>query len=165
MKKIKINFLFIVLLFCYTSSFSQANCDELKQENEYLKSALKISNPIKMVTAEKIDFNLTACNGNKKDQTVELTLTLLNHDVNKDFQFMELSALDVEGNEYKSERISIGASGVRNKIYTDSPIKTKVQFSRIMPGITLFKTIIVRYIGENSRSSDFEFKNIPITWD
>lgn len=165
MSKSKKSFLVLVSLFCCSISYGQTNCDELKKENDYLKTALKLSTPVKTVTAEKIDFNLIKCSGNKKDQTVDLTMTLLNHDVNRDFQFLELSALDAEGNEYKSERINIGANGVRNKLYTDSPIKTKVQFLKVMPGTAFLRTVVVRYIGENSSGKDFEFKSVAVTWE
>jgi hypothetical protein len=164
MSKSKTILLFFITLFSYYFTFGQANCDELKKENDYLKNALKISSPVKTVTVEKIDFNLLTCIGNKKDQTIELTLGLVNHDVNKDFQFSELSALDVEGNEFKSDRINLGASGVRNEIYTDSPIKATILFSKVMPGTAVLRTVIVRYIGERYSGADFEFKNVSVTW-
>lgn len=164
MNKSKTAVLCFITLCSSSLTFAQANCDELRKENDYLRNALKISSPVKTVTVEKIDFNLITCIGNKKDQSIELILGLVNHDVNKDFQFSELSALDVEGNEYKADRINLGASGVRNKIYTDSPIKATIRFPKVMPGIAVLKTIIVRHFGEGVREADFEFKNVSVTW-
>ena len=157
---------FTVLIFATTiSMFGQANCDETKKENEYLKKALKVNTPAKTASGSKIDFNLLRCEGNSKEQTVTLVLTVVNHDANKIFQFSEASAIDVEANEYKTYKINLGSADTRNTIYTDTPVKTTIQFPKILPSAKILKLISVEYYSDTpGKTLAFEFRDIPVTW-
>ncbi|MBC9912759.1 hypothetical protein [Chitinophaga varians] len=146
-------------------SMAQLNCDELKKENESLKKALQITTPIKTITSSKIDFNLIKCEGNTKEQTVDVMLTLVNHDANQEFQFEEAKAIDIEANEYKTFNISIGSGSSRNKIYTDTPVKVVIKFTKVLPSVKIFKLIPISYFHDApGRSVDIEYKDITISW-
>ena len=156
---------FTVLIFTTIITFAQASCDETKKENEYLKKALKITTPVKNASGSKIDFNLLKCEGNSKDQTVTLVLTVVNHDANKEFQFANASAIDVEANEYRTYKINLGSAETRNTIYTDTPVKTTIQFSKILPSAKILKLISVGYYSDTpGRTLAIEFRDIPVTW-
>ncbi|SFO02475.1 hypothetical protein SAMN05428949_4169 [Chitinophaga sp. YR627] len=157
--------LLLSFLFTYQSTNAQASCDDLKKENEYLKNALKISTPTKTITSSKIDFNLLKVEGAAKEQTASVILTLVNHDVNRDFHFSKAVAIDMEGNEYEFLDIKIGSASIINKIYTDTPIKTVVKFSKVLPAVKIFKLVSVAYYtGETLKTIDLEFKDLAISW-
>ena len=112
-------FLTFVCLFNLQAFAQSANCDELKKENEYLKKALSILTPVKTVTTDKIDFNISKCEGNIKQQTVELTVVVTNHGPHSELSLRKAVAVDAEGNEFQTYQIKIGSGSSINKIYTD----------------------------------------------
>lgn len=121
--------------------------------------------PIQTITSSKIDFNLIRCIGNKKSQTVEVTLTLVNHDPHQDFQFQVAKAIDVEGTEYKTYEIKIGSEGTLNKIYTDVPVKTVILFKNVLSTTKMFRSIpISYYYGEPGHTKMIEYKDVAIAW-
>jgi hypothetical protein len=157
-------FLCFYFFFFLTSQsiFAQSsNCEDLKKENEYLKKALGILSPIKTVTANKIDFTISRCEGNIKEQTIDLTLILTNHAANTDISFRRAVAVDIEANEYETYKINIGSSGSNNKIYTDVPVKTIIKFEKVLPSVKMLKIISIEFTGSNG---GFEYKDIPVTW-
>jgi len=155
----------IILLLQFQMLKAQNNCEALKKENESLKKALQITTPTQTINSSKIDFNLIKCIGNKKDQSVELILNLVNHDVNQRFQFEVAKAIDIEANEYKTFEIKIGSGSISNKIYTDVPVKTIIKYTKVLPAITIFRSIPISfYYGEPGHTKEIEYKNIEIDW-
>src|SRR5688572_16671060 len=98
-------FLTFVCLFNLQAFAQSASCDELKKENEYLKKALSILTPVKTVTTDKIDFNISKCEGNIKQQTVELTVVVTNHGPHSELSLRKAVAVDAEGNEFQTYQI------------------------------------------------------------
>lgn len=155
-----------LLLFGLPTIKAQSNCAEVQKENEYLKKALQITTPTKSATSAKIDFNLIKCEGNIKEQTVELILTLVNHDAHKDFQFASAKAIDVEANEYTTYDMNIGSAQSRNKLYTETPVKAVIKFKKVLPSVKLLKLIPIEYYDSEQpgRHAGFEYKDIPVSW-
>lgn len=154
----------VLLLFVHTVVTAQTNCEDVKKENEYLKKALQITTPAKTITSSKIDFNLLKVEGNTKEQTVEIILTLVNHDANTKFEYRGVTALDVEGNEYKTNDCWVGSEKYGNKIYTDTPVKSVIKLSKVLPGVKILKLLALSYYGEAGRSIEIEFKDLTISW-
>jgi hypothetical protein len=155
----------IMTTFLTKTSIAQTSCEEIKKENEYLRKALKITSAQNIVTSSNIEFNLIKCIGNKKEQTVELVLTLINHDANQEFQFQQANALDIEANEYKTYQFKIGSANTRNQIYTDTPVKTIIRFNKVLPGTKILRTVGISYFyGEPGHTKQFEYKNVSIDW-
>ncbi len=167
MKYLKIFSAVMVFLLAHQVILAQSDCDKIKAENDYLRKALKIVTPVKLITSSKIDFNLVSCKGNIKEQTVTVQLILTNHAANQEFQFSSATAVDIEGNEFKYNKIKLGSEGSRNKIYTDVPIKTLITFSMVLPSVKLMKLIAVEYYDDErpGRSIGFEYKDIPVEWN
>jgi len=166
----KAKLLLLSLLFISVRGFCQSsNCEELMQQNEYLRKALAISKPIKTVTASGIDVNLIQCIGNTKEQTVTVLLTLVNKDANKEFQFSTTKAIDMEGNDYNTSDLKIGTTGIRSKLYTDTPVKAAVRFSKILPSTKMLRLVDVSYYDPDSNrpgvKKDFQLKDLDITWE
>jgi hypothetical protein len=151
-----------VLFFNVQTIFAQSvNCEDVQKENDYLKKALHILSPIKKVTAKNIDFNISNCEGNNKEQTIDLTLVLTNHGPNTDLGLRKAVAVDAEGNEYETYQIKIGSGSSNNKVYTDVPVKTIFKFEKVLPSVKLLKLIAIEFTGNNG---GFEYKDIPVTW-
>lgn len=160
------NRLFCLLLFCgFTLSvFSQAdNCEELKKENEYLKSVLKINTPVMKGTSENIEFSVTKIEGNKTEQAVTITVLLNNTAPNRVFQWdgMGMKAIDLEGDSYK-----LNTSITRETLYTDVPLKCEVKIQKILPKVELIKLLSLSfYPGKSgSKSPVLEFRDLPVEW-
>jgi hypothetical protein len=165
MKQLSCVVCFFAIVLIQSTAFSQSACDEVKKENEYLRKALKITTPVKTVTSLNIDFNLIKAEGNKKEQTVTLTLTILNHDANQRVSFDKAKAIDVEGNEYQTDDIYIGSSWNANTTYTDTPIKTTIRFKKVLPSTQIFKLVPINYFHEKHSSTiNFEYRDITIDW-
>lgn len=160
-------FFVLILLFLLSqqSTFAQSNCEDLKKEVEYLKKELKIITPTKAITSSKIDFNLLKCEGNTKEQTVDIILTLVNHDANQEFQFKGAKGIDLEGIEYDYSKILIGNNTYRNTIYTDVPLRTIISLKKVLPGVKMLKLVPVSYYyGDPGHSVTIEFKDLTINW-
>lgn len=145
-------------------SKAQGSCDDLKKENESLKKALQINAPTKTVKSANIDFNLIKCEGNTKDQTVSIILTLQNHDANRRILFDPARAIDIEGNEYKSDKISIGAEGHSNSLYTDVPIKTVIRLTKVLPTVKILKIIPLKFYDPSAGHFEVELKDLAVSW-
>jgi hypothetical protein len=163
MKKIAIAFLFLTVMLSSVQTLiaQSADCDDIKKENEYLKKALNILAPIKTATSKKMDFLLTKCEGNIKEQTVTVTLIVTNHGPNTNLSFQKATGVDVEANEYETYGIKIGSGGSSNKVFTDVPVKTIFQYEKVLPSIKMLKLIAVEFSGNDP---GFEYKDIPVTW-
>lgn len=155
----------LLLLIGHVSK-AQTNCDDLKKENEYLKKTLQINTPTKTVTTAKIDFNLIKCEGNTKDQTVSVILTLNNHDANRRILFSPVKAIDLEGNEYRSEKISVGSRSESNDLYTDVPLKTVIVLSKVLPSVKILKIVPLKFFDPSPSAGHFEveLKDLTISW-
>lgn len=166
MKQLNCILCFFTIVLIQSTAFSQTTCDEVRKENEYLKKALKITTPVKTATSLNIDFNLIKAEGNKKEQTVTLTLTILNHEANQNVQFSNAKAIDAEGNEYETSDIHIGSSGARNMVYTETPVKTTIRFEKVLPSTQLLKLVPINYYNEKkSGTVSFEYRDISIDWN
>jgi hypothetical protein len=153
-----------ILLLAFQVSMAQTNCDDLKKENEYLKKTLQINTPTKTVTTGKIDFNLTKCEGNTKDQTVSVILTLVNHAANRDILFDPAKAIDIEGNEYRSDKIAIGSRDESNDLYTEVPIKTVIRLTKVLPGVKILKIVPLKFYDPSAGHFEVELKDLTISW-
>lgn len=143
---------------------AQSNCDELKKENEYLKKALQITTPTKTASAANIDFNIIKVEGSTKDQTITLVMTFVNHNANEAIQYYDTQAIDVEGNEYKGSNHSIGSEGTRNTLYTDTPVKSTVTFTKVLPSVKIIKLVHIHFLYNKPLHMEIEFKDLPVTW-
>lgn len=145
---------------------AQTNCDELKKENEYLKKSLQINTPTKTVTAAKIDFHFIRCEGNTKAQTINVILTLVNHDANRSILVDPIRVVDVEGNEYRSEEVLLGTQDRSNDLYTDTPLKTVIKISKVLPAVKMLKILPINFFDPAPGTGHFslELKDLPITW-
>ena len=159
-----ISILATLFLLAFQVSIAQTNCDDLKKENEYLKKTLQINTPTKTVTTGKIDFNLIKCEGNTKDQTISIILTLVNHTANRSILFDPAKAIDIEGNEYKSDKISIGSRGESNDLYTEVPIKTIIRLIKVLPEVKILKIVPLKFFDPSAGHFEVELKDLTITW-
>ncbi len=153
-----------IFLFAFHIAIAQTNCDDLKKENEYLKKTLQINTPTKTVTTGKIDFNLIKCEGNTKDQTISVVFTLVNHAANRRILIDPAKAIDIEGNEYRSDKISIGSGDQHGDLYTEVPIKTVVRLIKVLPEVKILKIVPLKFYDPAAGHFEVELKDLPISW-
>jgi hypothetical protein len=167
-------FVIIILSFANTNTvFSQAtNCNDLKaenikikQENEYLKKTLGILQPIQNLVQNEVELKIVKVDGSIIDQTVTFILYITNHKANDYFQFATAQAIDVQGKEYNTGQIFLGNGGVRNKLFTDTPLEVKVKFSKVLPSTKIFKVLNLESFKTGIfNKGNFEYKDLEINW-
>jgi len=136
---------------------------KVKSENEYLKNALKVGKPIETLNYDKIDFAITAVEGNSTDQTVTIHLLLNNNGATRPLQFTGQHQLkDVEGNLYQKST----GSFVRESLITNTPLKFSVTFKEIMPDVKIIRSFLLSFYNNAApgRDSSVEFRNLSIDW-
>ena len=123
------------------------------QELKVAQDEMTISNPC----AEWLDVEFVSLIGSKATQTINLTLKITNHDVNKDMNIGgNFVAYDREGDEH-----SRGWAPEHHKAMTDVPLKTSFEIpGKINPNKTKSMPVMTFKIGECS----IEMKNVPIDW-
>lgn len=154
----------IIVSLTFQTGNAQSNCDELKKENEYLKKTLQITTPIKTASAANIDFNVIKVEGSTKDQTVTLVMTFVNHNANEHIQYYDTKAIDAEGNEYNGSNHSIGSGGTSNTLYTDTPVKSTITFTKVLPAVKIIKLVHIHFLYNKPLDVEIDFKDLPITW-
>lgn len=91
-------------------------------------------------------------------------MTFVNHNANEAIQYYDTQAIDVEGNEYKGSKHSIGSEGTRNTLYTDTPVKSTITFSKVLPSVKIIKLVHIHFLYNKPLDVEIEFKDLPITW-
>lgn len=141
------------------------DCVDLAKENQYLRSALNIQKTVKTAQAENIDFNLIKAEGNKNSDKIILQFVLTNKGTDKELQFAGASAIDVEGNEIKAGNINIGSSGIRGKLFSNTPVKTTIEL-KTTPTTLILKLINIEYYDPDApgRTLNLKLKDIDVKW-
>jgi len=175
------NIALIVMCICFSyNGFAQnSQCDSVKKkndqltesikalskENEYFRKSLNILKPIKSVEQGGLTFNLTKCEGNIKEQTITLTCFIINHKANSEFQFEKANLTDIQGNNFLSYDFKIGNQDVRNMLFTDTPLGTKITFKNVLPSTQMIKMIGLSYYGTGLfEKGTFIFNDIAVAW-
>lgn len=116
-------------------------------------------------TVRKIEFVLVSCQGNAKAQTATVTLLLTNAAANQEIQFINVTAIDEQGEEYKTYNIHIGSQDSRNTLTTGVPIKATFVIPKVLHTVKAFKLLACPLYGSNSSSdANIEFRNVAIAW-
>lgn len=168
--------LIIIILICSFKTLSIAqtvqNCDQLKKEllktqdeNKYLKNSLKINEPIKEITSDKINFKLIKVEGNSKTQTITMTVVLKTNAANWYIMSSVNSIIDIDGNEYKLKSYTVGASDFRSiNLNTDVPIKCTYTFGGVLPAVKIIKLFNFEYTHSAGEPYSAEFRDLTVDW-
>ena len=150
-----------------TQSCEQAKAElvKSKEENEYLRNALKIGKPVKEVNSDNIDFKLLKVEGNSKSQTITMTLTLKTSAANWYIMSNVKSIIDIDGNEYKLKSYTIGADNYHQiEFNTDVPIKCTYTFGGILPAVKMIKLFKFDYTHRLGEKYFVEFRDLSVDW-
>ncbi|MDP4210859.1 MAG: hypothetical protein Q8928_18775 [Bacteroidota bacterium] len=152
---------FSVLIFAMTKvGYSQVKCDSLEAENKYLKKVIGLNQPIKVAEADKVEYKLVSCEGNKKAQTVTLEFLIINKQANSGFVLERLAIIDLNGNSFDA-----GYDNINTTVYTDVPLKGKQSFSGILPEVQYIKLFKFHtFLVQTKQHNDIEFRDIKISW-
>lgn len=75
------NIFLLILVLCYSLTFSQTNCNDIKTENDHLKKLLNLYNDHKPSTFENLEFTFFRAIGDIKKQTVTVEFLVKNTNV------------------------------------------------------------------------------------
>lgn len=179
MKKI----LLLFLISIYSFSYSQANCETLKKENEtlqstvktlnseneYLKKVLDINKPILETEKENSSIKITKVIGNKKEKSIAVTFLIEAKDENKKMTIEDISIVDIEGNEYKIDLYK--SSKPYPDLALNVPVKSTFSFKDIQGEPLFIKIFRFKTISQPERNtfekarSNLEFRDIKVFWN
>lgn len=152
-----------LILFGLFARAQTKDCADLAKENQYLRSALNIQKPVITAQAENIDFNLIKAEGNKNSDKIMLQFVLTNKGTDKEFQFASASAIDVEGNEIKAGNINIGSSGIRGKLFSNTPVKATIEL-KTTPTTLILKLINIEYYNPEGQTLNLKLQDVDVKW-
>ena len=162
-----------------TKTTTEVNqCDALKKENDSLKKALGLNEPILFYTSNDVEYKLTKVIGDKKNQTVTVELLVTNKIENRDFEMLNvmgnsIKIITVNGDVlFSSEGLVPGVRPYSSTttLHTDTPLKLMFSFGPLLPTNEYIKLFYFNYKLRNFRDSrkdnteEIEFKNLKINW-
>ena len=186
---IKQIFAVIGLFFSMLSAYAQ-DCEAVKAENKRLKfeiaslrySAIgkapdgsKVTQRVssgsssfaaQTQTDNDISFKVTSVIGDRKNQTVIVTVIVTNKAANKEGYSTNVSSFtSEEGEEFKLKSVLIGKDPYPKTIFTDAPLKTTYVFEGILPKVDKIKLLPFKYVWNlGGKIGQVEFRDLPITW-
>lgn len=160
------------------------SCEAIKAENVKLKAEIaalkRSSNPVKSGSAfsaqtqtdNKMFFTVTDVVGDKRNQTVTLTVSIVNKGANvKAYSTKVSSFVDENGDEFDLKMAMLGKSSSESgltpnmNLYTNVPLKAVYVFKGVMPKTTKIKILPLPYINSlGEEIGKVEFRDLPISW-
>lgn len=179
MKKI----LLLSLISIYSLTYSQANCEALKKENEtlqstnktlvseneYLKKVVDINKPILETEKENSSFKITKVVGNKTEKSIAITFLIEAKDEKKKMTIEDISMVDIEANEYKIDFYK--SSKPYPDLALNVPVKLTFSFKDIQGEPLFIKIFRFKTTSQPERNtfektkSNLEFRDIKVLWN
>ena len=156
---------------------AQSTCEELRKENEYLKKALLLNNPVIEVHNGDLKFSIVKVEGNSKSHLVTIEIIVKNTRRNIEaFAAKVKSIVDINGMEYQIDKAYIGLKDATTFAFTDlrknTPLKCRYVFKGVQPEVKALRLFNypVEYHIPGANAFDFEnknaeFKNLSIVWN
>lgn len=155
-----------------------SSCEELKKENDSLKKALGLNEPINSFVRNDAEYKLIRVVGDKKSQTVSVEIIVTNKIENRNFEMMNMMGtsikiITVTGDVLFSNEVFVpGASqySMSTVLHTDVPLKMKFNFNPLLPSNEYIKLFYLSYKLRNLQDSkkdtteEIEFKDLKINW-
>ena len=117
-----------------------------------------------------IDFRLVSAVGDKRNQTVTVTISFTNEAANKaNFRNNVRSCTSTDGDEFILKSGMMGTGGGFITLFTGAPLKGTFIFGGILPRVTVIKLMAFPYRYTNQANSSeeggqVEFRNIAVIW-
>lgn len=151
---------------------------KLKEENRVLKEKLELCSNIDSNSTLSIkpfigayDFQVVSSKGDRASQSVEIVLLVTYHNLNQQLalNLNNSNAVDNIGNGYKIGIPEFYFATAYYKVFTDTPLKIKVNIKNILPGTESFSMISLAM--GTSNVDEFpnpnlytEIRNLKIVW-
>jgi hypothetical protein len=153
-------------------------CDALKKENDSLKKALGLNEPINSLVRNDIEYKFIRVVGDKKSQTVSVEIIVTNKIENRNFEMMNMMGtsikiITVTGDVLFSNEVFVpGASqySMSTILHTDVPLKMTFNFNPLLPSNEYIKLFYLSYKLRNLQDSkkdtteEIEFNDLKINW-
>ena len=156
---------------------AQSTCEDLRKENEYLKRALLLNNPVIEVRNGDLNFSIVKVEGNSRNHVVTIEIIVKNKRRNIEaFAAKVKSIVDINGMEYQVDKAYIGLKDATTFAFTDlrknTPLKCRYVFKGVQPVVKALRLFNypVEYHIPGADAFDFEnknaeFKNLSIVWN
>ena len=180
----------IGLLCSFLPLYAQ-DCEAVKAENKRLKAEInslryssvgkapdgskvapRASSPSSNFAAQtqtdnEINFKIISVVGNRKSQTVTVTLVVTNQAANVDMYTSHATSFtNDEGDEFRLVSSTFNGDGQSKHLYTNTPLKGIYVYGAVLPKVSSIKSLPFQY--DLHRSEYFrgklEFRDMPITW-
>lgn len=174
-----------LLSLAYINTNAQANkvtavnqCEALKKENDSLKKALGLNEPITTCTSNDVEYKVLKVVGDKKSQTVSVEITVTNKLANRNFEMNNMMGTSIKittltgdvlfSNELFIPGVTLYAASVI--LHTDVPLKMKFNFNPLLPSNEYIKLFYLSYKLRNLQdykkdsTEEIEFKDLKINW-
>jgi hypothetical protein len=178
MKKLLYTGTLLIITMFSSAQSKNSSCEQIKIENKLLKeeifslkNTLKISEAIKEVTSDNINYKLVSVEGFSKSQTVAFTFLIKSSLANWEIFNTMLPIIDVDGNQYNFKGCSIGGkviqgfgNGANIPLFTDVPIKCVFLYEKILPTVKIIKTLNFSRYTTGTNKEIVEFRDLTINW-
>lgn len=154
------------------------NCEALKKENDSLKKALGLNEPMTSFNHNDIEYNVLKVYGDKKTQNVSVEIMVTNKIENRNFEMMNMMGTSIKittltGDVLFSNEMyvpGVSAYAASTIIHTDVPLKMTFNFSPLLPSNEYIKLFYLTYKLRNLQdykkdsTEEIEFKDLKINW-
>lgn len=174
-----------ILLSIVSITYSQTNkelssnqCENLKKENDSLKKAIRINEPIISFNHNDVEYNVVKVFGDKKTQTVSVEIMVTNKLANRNFEMNNMMGTSIKITTITGEVLfsnEMYVPGVSSYVastilHTDVPLKMTFNFNPLLPSNEYIKLFYLSYKLRNLQDSkkdsteEIEFKDLKINW-
>lgn len=115
-------------------------------------------------TADGITYELLSCQGSRKSGRVQLRLRLTNPGPPRRLQFEQVTALDLQGESYRTANVGFGNSPL-GQLPTGLVVSAAATLPRVPVTVKELAEVRVSVFKlEPGRTLDFAFSHVPVTW-
>lgn len=171
--------LFASITYSQTNKVSSSNpCENLKKENDSLKKALGLNEPIKTFRHNDVDYEILKVVGDRKTQTISVEIIVTNKLANRNFEMMNMLGTSIKittitGDVLFSNELyvpGVTAYSAFTTLHTDVPLKMTFRFNPLLPSNEYIKLFYLSYKLRNLQDSkkdsieEIEFRDLKINW-
>lgn len=152
--------------------------EALKKENDSLKKALGLNEPITTFSHNDVEYKVVKVIGDKKSQTVSVEIIVTNKLANRNFEMNNMMGTSIKITTITGEVLfsnemyvpGVSSYAASTILHTDVPLKMTFNFNPLLPSNEYIKLFYLSYKLRNLQDSkkdnteEIEFKDLKINW-
>jgi hypothetical protein len=153
-------------------------CEALKKENDSLKKALELNEPMTTFSHNDVEYKVIKVFGDKKSQTVSVEIIVTNKLANRNFEMNNMMGTSIKITTITGEVLfsnemyvpGVSSYAASTILHTDVPLKMTFNFNPLLSSNEYIKLFYLSYKLRNLQDSkkdnteEIEFKDLKITW-